>query len=388
MSKTILVVDDQAVMVRIVSAPLQREGYTIVTAGNAADALAKIQEAKPDLIILDILLPDASGIDVCRSIRQELKLVDVPIILLSGLTEVETKVEGLKAGADEYVTKPVDPKELVARVGAQLARMDRLQQMVAKPAAPDKSHRSSGQIIGVIGAKGGVGTTTVVANLGLALARRSLRTLALELRPYYGTLARHLGINPTANLGGVIESPAKAIDERLVGMHLQPCELGLRALFGPQELRDYRDIQPDQVEALLQTMANMADFTFVDLPHMPSVANRGALRKCNLVLVVVEPDESSARAAKALLELLHAWNIRDAAIRLLSVNRTQSAHLVSAQDLEERLEHKMIGVMTAAPDLAARATAVGSPFVISAPDSLVAMTLIEMAERIEQTATA
>ncbi|MEX1019946.1 MAG: response regulator [Litorilinea sp.] len=387
MSKTILVVDDQAVMLRIVSAPLQREGYTVMAANSAAEALIAIQKSTPDLIILDIRLPDASGIEVCRTIRQELGLMDTPIMLLSGLTEVETKVEGLQAGADEYVTKPVDPKELVARVNGQLARIERLHQSLAKqPAAAATTASAAGHVIGVIGGKGGVGTSTVVANLGLALARRSYRTVALELRPYYGTLARHLGINPTANLGGLLENAASAINERLVGMYLQPCELGLRAIFGPQQLRDYRDIQPDQVDALVQTLTTLADFTIIDLPHMPSVANRSALRKCNQVVVVVEPDESCVRAAKALLELLRAWNIRDAAIKLFSVNRTQSAHQVSAQDIEKRLEHSLIGVVTAAPDLAVRATSIGSPFIISAPDSLAALTLQEMSERIEQLA--
>lgn len=385
MSKKIMVVDDQAVMLRIVSAPLQRAGYEVLTAHNASDALATIQHEKPDLIILDILLPDANGIDVCRRIRQELNMIDVPIILLSGLTEVETKVQGLEAGADEYVTKPVDPKELTARVKAQLLRIERLQQAVAAAtttAAPPTPSGPNGHVIGVIGAKGGVGATTLTANLGLAMARRSLRTIALELRPYYGTLARHLGINPTINLGALLEMPANAINERQLSMHLQPCEGGMQALFGPQELSDYRDIQPDQVEAIIQTLATLTDYTFIDLPHMPSVANRSALRKCHQVLLVVEPDEGCVRAAKAMKELLGAWNIRGSSIRLVSVNRTQSAHQIATQDMEARLESQLLGVVTAAPDLATRATTVGSPFVISAPDSLVATTLIEIADRL------
>lgn len=381
MSKKIMVVDDQAVMLRIVSAPLQREGYHVLTANSARQALATIAAEKPDVIILDILLPDANGIDICRQIRQELGMLEVPIILLSGLTEVETKIEGLEAGADEYVTKPVDPKELTARVKAQLMRIERMQQRIAgpsrAPAAP------TGHVIGVIGGKGGVGTTTIVANLALALARRSLRTVALELRPYYGTLARHLGINPTINLGSLAELAPPAINERQVTMHLQPCESGLQAIFGPQQLRDYRDIQPEQVDAMLQTLSTLTDYTVIDLPHMPSVANRSALRKCHHVLVVIEPDESCVRAAKALLELLKAWNIRGSAVRLISVNRSQSSNLVPTQEIEQRLESAFLGTVTAASDLAARATSVGSPFVISAPDSLVATTLLEITDRLE-----
>ncbi len=87
MSEKILIVDDQAVVLRLLFHPLEREGFSVITAMSGTEALEKIQSEKPDLVILDIMLPDISGILVCNRVRQSLQMVDLPIILLSGRTD-------------------------------------------------------------------------------------------------------------------------------------------------------------------------------------------------------------------------------------------------------------------------------------------------------------
>ncbi len=249
MSEKILIVDDQAVMLRLISHPLEQEGYTIVTAMTGVDALQQIQTEQPDLIILDVMLPDASGIDICRRVRQVLNRTDLPIIILSGQTELAAKIQGLEAGADEYVTKPVDPKEMVVRVRALLARTQRLRQVVVTPTG---QKTRQGRIVAVIGAKGGVGVTTAVANIATGLAMRNQSTIAVELRPYFGTLARHLGLTPTASLSNLLELIPKSITDVQISARLLPAHHGLRVLVGPQQLKDYREAQVDHIEVSAQ----------------------------------------------------------------------------------------------------------------------------------------
>ncbi len=117
--KKILVVDDEKKIVEIIKAYLERESYQVFTAYDGKAALEQFLNQHPDLIILDLMLPEISGWDVCRSIR---KKSDVPIIMLTARDEVTDKIIGLEMGADDYVTKPFDPKELVSRVGAVLRR--------------------------------------------------------------------------------------------------------------------------------------------------------------------------------------------------------------------------------------------------------------------------
>ena len=119
MAKRILVVDDEKKIVEIVKAYLEREGFKVTTAFNGRAALDSARRQHPDLIVLDLMLPEISGFDVCRALRKE---SDVPIIMLTARDETTDKIVGLELGADDYVTKPFDPKELVSRIKAVLRR--------------------------------------------------------------------------------------------------------------------------------------------------------------------------------------------------------------------------------------------------------------------------
>jgi DNA-binding response OmpR family regulator len=119
--KKILVVDDEQKIVEIIQAYLEKDGYQVITAFDGKAALDAVTAQRPDLIVLDLMLPEISGWDVCRSIR---KKSEVPIIMLTARDETTDKIIGLEMGADDYVTKPFDPKELVSRVKAVLRRTD------------------------------------------------------------------------------------------------------------------------------------------------------------------------------------------------------------------------------------------------------------------------
>jgi len=116
---TILVVDDEPNIVELAKLYLSQEGYTVEAVYNGEDALATLNTAKPALVILDLMLPDIDGFEVCRRIR---KKSDIPILMLTARKEDVDKVVGLELGADDYLTKPFNPRELVARVKAVLRR--------------------------------------------------------------------------------------------------------------------------------------------------------------------------------------------------------------------------------------------------------------------------
>ncbi|HIE16816.1 MAG TPA: response regulator transcription factor [Dehalococcoidia bacterium] len=116
---TILVVDDEPNIIELAKLYLEQDGYHVEGAGRGSDALAKLGSSKPSLIVLDLMLPDIDGFDVCREIR---KKSDVPILMLTARREDVDKIVGLELGADDYLTKPFNPRELVARVKAILRR--------------------------------------------------------------------------------------------------------------------------------------------------------------------------------------------------------------------------------------------------------------------------
>jgi len=121
--QTILVVEDESHIVEIVRDYLKQAGYRVVIAGDGQTALTLARHERPDLIVLDLMLPGGlDGLDVCRRLRQDPSLADVPIIMLTARVEETDRLIGLELGADDYVTKPFSPRELVARVRAVLRR--------------------------------------------------------------------------------------------------------------------------------------------------------------------------------------------------------------------------------------------------------------------------
>jgi DNA-binding response OmpR family regulator len=121
MPPTVLVVDDERNIVQLVRLYLSKEGFQVESAGSGAEAIEKVRTLRPDLVVLDLMLPEIDGLEVCRRLRRE---GDVPIIMLTARGDDVDRIVGLELGADDYVVKPFNPRELVARVKAVLRRLD------------------------------------------------------------------------------------------------------------------------------------------------------------------------------------------------------------------------------------------------------------------------
>jgi two-component system, OmpR family, alkaline phosphatase synthesis response regulator PhoP len=192
--KKILIVDDEPKIVQLARDYLERAGFAILSAGDAKSALAAARSEKPDLIILDLGLPAMDGLDVTRALRKE---SSVPIIMLTARNEETDKLVGLELGADDYITKPFSPKELVARTRAVLRRFE--------------AARSGAEIIRA------ADVTLDVPRLRATVGQRIVELTATEFQ-LLATLAREPGrVFTRAQLldavrGVAIESYERAID--------------------------------------------------------------------------------------------------------------------------------------------------------------------------------
>ncbi len=137
--KTILVVEDDEEIVGLLKFNLENQGYRVLTAGNGYEGLNRARAEKPDLILLDIMLPEIDGYEVCRSLRSSSELRDVPVIMLTAKAEELDVVLGLEIGADDYVTKPFSVRELMSRIKAHLRRNGIKQE--------DKEPEKEGQVL-------------------------------------------------------------------------------------------------------------------------------------------------------------------------------------------------------------------------------------------------
>ena len=131
MPADVLIVEDEPDIRNLIVHHLTRDGFRCRTAGSGAEALARVRAAAPDLVVLDLMLPEMTGLEVCRRLRADPTTAGVPIIMLTAKTDEVDRIVGLEMGADDYVAKPFSPKELVARVRAVLRRAH-----PAEPARP------------------------------------------------------------------------------------------------------------------------------------------------------------------------------------------------------------------------------------------------------------
>ena len=131
--KYILVIEDDPDIVELLRYNLERESYRVTSAATGAEGWAQLERERPDLLILDLMLPEISGFDLCRRLRRDSEYQSLPVIMLTARSEEADVIAGIELGADDYITKPFSPRELVARVGAVLRRTGRTEQPAPSP---------------------------------------------------------------------------------------------------------------------------------------------------------------------------------------------------------------------------------------------------------------
>jgi CheY-like chemotaxis protein/MinD-like ATPase involved in chromosome partitioning or flagellar assembly len=372
MSAKILLVDDEPDLLRMVGYNLHREGYTVSIAQSGAEALEKVSAEIPDLIILDVMMPDMDGYEVCRQVRATPATETTLIIMLSAMGQIGDKVAGLEAGADDYLTKPVELPELTARVKAMLARARRLHSVAeAEP----------GKVLGLIGVKGGMGTTTVTLSLAASLAKLGNTVLAAEMRGYYGSFAAQLLLQSTHTIVPLLEMPPEKITKKEIASCLVELAFGPQALLSPGPNGQVLQFSAEHAEAILSIMPTMAQYILLDLPSCPSPAIETAVRYCNYILLVLEAESSAIYAGQAMLNLLSNWGIGMRQIGAVIVNRVPFAIPLKPAQIRESLGCDIMGFIPPMAEACVSASSRGLPLVLAQPDSFGGQNLMDMAKR-------
>ncbi len=218
MSEKVLIVDDDLETLRLVGLMLQRQGFQIVAANNGTQAMGMARTEKPAIIVLDIMMPDIDGYEVTRQLRKDPDTSNIPIILFTAKSQTEDKLTGYEAGADDYLTKPIHPAELVAKI-------KKLLEIGGSREATPNVH---GYTIGVIAAKGGSCVSTVTLNLALTYhSKTKEENIAAELRPSQGTWALEMGFPNPEGLNNLLRTKPNELSVQRVQEQLTPTTRGI-----------------------------------------------------------------------------------------------------------------------------------------------------------------
>jgi pilus assembly protein CpaE len=370
MSEKILIIDDDLDTLRLVGLMLQRQGYQISAATNGQQGLDKAFDEDPDLILLDIMMPDMDGYEVTRRLRSNPSTTETPILMFTAKTQMNDKVIGFEVGANDYLTKPTHPSELQARVKALLARASE-----KKGERVSARNDSNGFVIGVISARGGLGATTVALNVAAGLhARTKSDVILAETLPGRGALALELGLTAAHGLADLLsQTKLTDITRDSIRESLQHHTSGIKILLASDRPRDMHLVsQSANYEAIASKLGGLARFTLLDLGAGLQPFTQVILPHCDAILVILEGNPNTIINAKALIEDIHSFGVNIKNISPILNNRIRSDTQLPTSQVQAKLGYEIVTTLTPAPELFMQATRLQTPAVLCQPDSLTA----------------
>jgi DNA-binding response OmpR family regulator len=383
MAEKILLVDDDMDTLRLVGLMLQRQGYQIRAASDGPQALAMVESEIPDLVLLDIMMPDMDGYEVARRLRANPRATDVPIIMFTAKAQIDDKVMGFEAGADDYLTKPIQPRELIAHMKAVLSRVQKRQ---ISASDSQEAPLERGYMLGILSVKGGLGVSTVALNLGIALHQEQKKdVIVADFRPGQGTIGLELGYLRSDGLNRLLQRKPTEIAARDIESEIITHPSGVRLLLSSHHPGDARYLNAvANFEAMAVHLVRMARYIILDLGPGLSPINEKIVNICDELIIVVEPVPQTLLQSKALLDDLISKGIGEGRINIVLVNRIRSGVQLSWSQVQEQLGKNISVIFTPAPELAYQASAHNLPLMIQQPDSLTAQQFIKLAEKVAQ----
>lgn len=373
MSEKILIVDDDLETIRLIGMVLQRQGYQIVTATNGAEALSLALKEQPNLILLDLMMPDMDGNQVTRKLRDNPKTSKIHILMFSAKNQVEDKVSSYEAGVDEFLTKPIHPAELVARIKSVLSRST----------ISEASSGKKGYTIGIISAKGGLGASTIALNLGISLFNKTQRgVICAEVNPGHGCWASELGYANSNGLVDLLSMKATEITPNLIENQLYSTPFGVRLLLSSNHIKDTALMSNSaQLEAVLQQIPLLVPITVLDIGANYFSYIGKVLSSCNELIMITDPFPNTVKHTKALIDDMVSQNLLASKIlNVVIVNRVQSSIQLTRQKVREMLGQDVIGLISPAPELSYHAGLQGLPMIKAQPENLVSVQINELAD--------
>ncbi|MFO8037421.1 MAG: response regulator [Anaerolineales bacterium] len=380
MPQKILIIDDDIDTLKLVGIMLERKGFEILASTKGEKGLEMAKSELPDLVLLDIMIPDLDGYEIARELRSNPETEAIPIIMFTAKSQVDDKVEGLEAGADAYITKPARPRELFAQVSSILKRVPQRAKQTQTASDGD------GILIGVIGAKGGLGLSTLATNLAIELNEQTEKNVVLsDFRPGQGTICLDLDMTNTEGFKRLLEMdrdvllPSKVKDSLLIH------QSGLKTLLSSYHPSDASYITEDkQFLAVAQNLKKIGDYAVIDLgPSLPPISNK-VLPECSKIIVCMEPSPENITHTKALIENLSNHGIGEGRLVTVLINRQRSGVQLSWEQSEELFGRNIDQIFTPVPELAYQAARSKIPMVKRSPDSMTAEQFTELASKLTE----
>ena len=370
----VLLIDDEQFYFKLLQKALKDAEYQLEYAKSGNEGLGKIPSFEPEMLIVDLKLPELDGFEILKRLRRDPKFSYIPVIVITSKDELSEKLKAFELGADDYLVKPFQPEELVARMGI-LARRGRAIQMVQK----DATAANDATLVTVHSLRGGLGCSSIVVNLGLAFYKLwGKQTLLLDSVLTAGQVALLLDAKPTATWENLVGLEPENIDDAVVAEIMCSHKSGVRYIASPRYPIAADTFTTEELRLLMEKIKKHNDFVIVDTSHDFSDMAIHMLSMSNTILLVLAPEMASLRTTMSALEIYDRLGISLDKVKIALNNNSSNPAIKQAQ-LEKVLKRPIDFVLPFEAGEVNRALNYGQPSILSYPELPICLVLEKMA---------
>lgn len=362
----ILIVDDDKDILRLMQFTLEKSGHQVFLATNGPQGLALLKSDPPDLIIADIMMPEMTGYEFTRQVRETPGARNLPLLIYSARFQPIDRQTAIEAGATDYLPKNISPAEIVSRVASLLQPGDTAQTPQANP------------MLAFFSLRGGVGVTSLAVNVGVALALSRKQPISLtDLNPVAGHAGLLLNLRPKQTLHSIIKTEPP-YTEQTIRSGLTAHSSGLQLLASPL----IPDALPDlgRVKTLINQLRALFACNLVDLPHTFATITHESLSDVTKLVLVLSPDVPSLQSAAAATQLLNKQGFDPQKI-VPVLNRNTPLPGLSAEVIEKTLRRPLAAEIPFEPKMLS-AINNGNPLVLYSPQSVATTAIAQLAAKL------
>jgi pilus assembly protein CpaE len=359
----VLLIDDEPVYYKMIVHALKPHGYEVEYARTGMDGLKTVPLFNPDVIITDVRLPDLSGYEVAQRLRRDPRFENIPLIFLTSQADLSDKLKAFEVGADDYLSKPFQPEELVARVGLLVRRGEVLR------VARQSEIKDRATVLTVHSLRGGIGSSSVALNLALSLYRLWERpTLVVDSVLNAGQIALMLNASPHHTWEDLVDVKVADIDSGVVEGLVTHHASGLDFIASPAYPIAVDSFSDEVWQAVLEELRNTYEFIVIDTPHDFSNVAIHMMNCSDQILMTVSPEMASIRSAVCALNIYDRLNYGPEKI-LPILNHVMPPSGIKQAQVEKVLKRPVKYVVPNAPAEFMRAINFGEPLVLTHPES-------------------
>jgi pilus assembly protein CpaE len=376
-ASTIIVIESDPESGALISSVLAGASHSVSIVSDPEEFLRRATDAH--LVITGTIGGATTATDLCRRIRETPPLASVPVLSISGTDSVEERIAFLEAGADDVMARPIDGRELEARVEALLLRALRSRELLPL-AAPDPGIALPiRRLVAVYSPKGGSGATTIATNVAIAAAaKRPDRVLLIDFDVQFGQAATLLNLAPRQSLADMVRDPAALREAEVFRTYAARHDSGLHLLAAPPTPELAGLVEPSHVESILETALRTYDSVVVDAGSVLDDRSLAILERADAVLLPVYAEIAALKSVHALLDYLGELGSIPARVTLV-LNQLFAREILRLKDIESALGTTIGLELPYDPFVYLKAANEGVPVVLGAPRSKAAEGLERLA---------